>query len=193
MTLARVVDEAFTARAEDVAAEQGQGLGQLVVSSRRSARRQGAGQARRPRRVGGPKLARLPNGRFGRQPATRSLLRIAAGSNPRHWLRHCARRSIESKPKSGMMRPRGRPPPATAGNPSRFARARVRVRRSGVGRLRRAVGRPRPGLLKIRRLRARDFPPILFRLLTRWGPKPTRPQLDRRFGVWTPMCCPACS
>ena len=40
------------------------------------------------------------------------------------------------------------------------------------------------GLLKIRQLRARDFPPILFRLSTHWRPKPTRPQLDRRFGVW---------
>ena len=49
------------------------------------------------------------------------------------------------------------------------------------------------GLLKIRQLRARDFPPILFRLSTHWRPKPTRPQLDRRFGVWTPKCCPACS
>ena len=49
------------------------------------------------------------------------------------------------------------------------------------------------GLLKIRQLRARDVPPILFRLSTRWRPKPTRPQLDRRFGVWTPKCCPACS
>ena len=50
-----------------------------------------------------------------------------------------------------------------------------------------------PGLLKIRQLRARDVPPNLFRLSTRWRPKPTRPQLDRRFGVWTPKCCPACS
>ena len=50
-----------------------------------------------------------------------------------------------------------------------------------------------PELLKIRQLRARDVPPILFRLSTRWRPKPTRPQLDRRFGVWTPKCCPACS
>ena len=57
----------------------------------------------------------------------------------------------------------------------------------------RGARKAHPGLLKIRQLRARDVPPILFRLSTRWRSKPTRPQLDRRFGVWTPKCCPACS